>query len=36
MDSYYQWMATHLKRGTNRRRQALTSQVVAGTQNNGA
>jgi hypothetical protein len=36
MDAYYHWMTTHLKRGTNWRRQALTSQVVAGTQNNGA
>jgi hypothetical protein len=36
MDAYYHWMTTHLKRGTNRRRQALTSQIVAGTQNNGA
>jgi hypothetical protein len=36
MDAYYHWMTTHLKRGTNRRRRALRSQVVAGTQNNGA
>jgi hypothetical protein len=33
MNAHYHCMTTHLKRGTNRRRQALTSQVVAGTQN---
>jgi hypothetical protein len=33
MDAYYHWMTTHLKRGTDQRRQALMSQVAAGAQN---